>query len=262
MIVLTFTSEIPIDYEYLEIKGVGHILFRIGEVDLLCNSHGYMIIEKDEGEGFVEYIAPLLTDSGFNKNSLIMYYISKLGHLKKIKGFELKHLLLDSETLNPLQLNTVLPEKTTIANNGGGAIGYHDYMLLSSFRGERYLHQVIIPQIIRKVLVKVYGKEPKEWKGRIISPLSKPALTVDINGYEYLVLHMLVERPIREHLLERGLQELIKLLKKLRISRGILLMLYVERITISGFRTYTPRLFWYLLSYDKEKGHLAVPGVV
>lgn len=259
---LTFTSEVPVSYECLEMRGVGHVVCHLRGMNLLCNAHGYMIVEREEEEGFIEYIAPLLATSGFRRNSLIMYYLSRPKYVRRVKGFELKHVLLDSETLEPLELDAVLPEETVIANNGGGAIGRSDYELMRSFYGEKYVYQEFIPQLVRQILTKVYGEEPREWKGKVIAPLSKPALTVNIGGEEYLVLHFLIERPIREYTLERAFLELVRVLRKLRVPRGVLLMVYIERITISGFRTYTPRFFWYLLSYDRERGHLATPGII
>ena len=256
--VLTFTSEVPVSYEYVKVRGVGHIVCRVKDINLLCSSNGYLIVEKDVEEGLVEYVAPLLLVSGFKKDSLIMYYVSKPKSLSKAK--EIKHILLDSRTLEPLDLTSVLPEETIISDNGGGAIGYYDYELIHSLRGGRYVYQELIPRVVKQILTKLYGEEPKEWRGRVVPPLSKPTLTVNIGGEEYLVLHLLVERPIREHILERGLSELVKVLKKLRVPRGVLLMLYIEKILVSGFRVYTPRLFWYLLSYDRERGLLTAPG--
>jgi len=254
--VLTLRGEVPVSYSYLELHGIRYVVCHLSAADLLCSETGRMLVQpRGELVGLVEHVAPLLKASGFTRDALAVYYV--------IRGEgALRHVVLDDATLDALSLPDVLPSETVVADNGGGALSHRDYELACELASRGLLEDEFIPYLAKLVLARVYGAEPSPWRGRTARLAPKASFTVRVGGDEYLVLYASLSGPIREYNLEHGLLNLTRTLRRLRLPRGVLLLLYLERVVVSGARALTPRFFWFLISYDRERGSMAVPGAV
>lgn len=202
----------------------------------------------------VEYITPLLALNGFKKDALMMFYIR---HYKE-RGFEWKVLtyIVDPDSLDEIHLQEILPENITIGKFGSGALSYYDYEMLRDIQRERYLRYALVPNLARIIIEKVLNAQKiKDITLKFASTIYKTFL-VDLGGEKHVVYYYLSPTPIRENIVANGLVYLKKLISKAKVSRGILLPIYVERVIIANTRIYTPRFFWYLLIYDKDTEHM------
>ncbi len=207
--------------------------------------------------GYVAAAIPLFQASGFTEDSILLFIVSGTGFGLSKVSHTLETISVKRAEL--LRLEDVLPRRTVISRNGGGALSYLQYSPLRGAQADTYLRLILAPDLFEKILFETLDVRPSRWAGDSISLYGRPDYIVDLGGIEAVVMTMLLERPLTESDAAVMLSRLMRLKKKYSRKAGILVSLYVEHVRLPGSYTYTPRFFWYVVL--NEDGKFAAPSV-
>lgn len=242
------------DYKIIsEKRRLNALMLKVGNIALICNELGKIILVLDKDTRlFVETLVPLFKFCGFKKDALMFYGVSD--------NREVLSYIMDVENLYQIDLAEVVPEEITLGESGSGALSFEIFNELIKPGNENYLKSIVLPFIARVIINKVFGAEVTEITNIKDRSTTITPYLINLGGEEYIVYYALSPTPIREYIVATAFNSFRKALARSKVKRGIMLLIYVERLTIDNLRVFTPRFFWYMLTYDIENGHMGAPS--